>query len=312
MGRVKALRGGHPGPRSSGVRDRLLIPCGKLPARAAAVAACLVLACAPHARATLHGSDFVDLSFSLLEAGNPIAARYGELTGREVRPLFRLGVPYFFGGSKIENVGLPATAHDSNSFYTAGKNYLGGLDCIGFIRWVYGRMGLPGPDELPRLLSEKLYGRLRVDLAGLRPEAWQGRLSAGDLLVTHGNGRHILMYVGTLRLFGYTEPEAPGLAAYLDHPLVIHCSSNAFHPAWYRQYLREEGLRCGGTVGGVMLSLLGVPEDAPAAVCRTPYGNAQRYFPLEGYMLTVYELGDAAASRWLSWYDGHCFLVDGD
>ena len=40
----------------------------------------------------------LDAAFSMLEEGNPILARYNEITGANVEARYKYGMPYIFGG----------------------------------------------------------------------------------------------------------------------------------------------------------------------------------------------------------------------
>ena len=75
-----------------------------------------------------------------------------------------------------------------------------------------------------------------------------------------------MIYVGTLRDYGFTAEELPSLADYLDHPLVIHCGG---HPDYYdrtQAYAQSTEKNSKREVlpanGGVAVSILGVPQDA--------------------------------------------------
>ena len=62
------------------------------------------------AQAELEKSPLLDAAFTMIERDNIFQRRYNELTGSNVESLFELGVPYFFGGQKGDNVpvsGLP-------------------------------------------------------------------------------------------------------------------------------------------------------------------------------------------------------------
>ena len=88
-------------------------------------------------------------------------------------------------------------------------------------------------------------------------------LEIGDLLAAKKGSRHIMMFIGTLRQFGFTAETAPELADYLDYTLVIHSGPNPDYGARMQQFLDapgraahlgvqqfQFGLDGGGGVGG--------------------------------------------------------------
>ena len=112
-----------------------------------------------------------------------------------------------------------------------------------------------------------------------------------------------MIYIGTLRDFGYTAEEEPSLAEWLDYPLVIHCGLSPFYGERFQQIIDEnpdkyEG--CTTTDGGVAVSIVGVnPEDAPVHehVQNTDYD----WFVMNdgGYVLSVVNLSDV---KYYAWY----------
>ena len=115
--------------------------------------------------------------------------------------------------------------------------------------------------------------------------------------------RHVMMYIGTLRFFGYTAEEEPALASWLDWPLVIHCGLSPFYGERFRKLIDEYPDKYGKattTDGGVAISLLGPkPEDAPehGHVQNTDYA----WFTMNdgGYQLTLINLTDV---KYYAWY----------
>ena len=69
-------------------------------------------------------------------------------------------------------------------------------------------------------------------------EQMKDTLQVGDLFAMkhpYSTYRHIMMYIGTLRDFGFTPEETPELAPYLDYPLVAHCGT---HPQYGERFQR--------------------------------------------------------------------------
>ncbi len=292
-------------------------------AAAALLAALVLLTAFPaQAWAEKEPSDLLEAAFELLEEGNPFVARYEQLTGREVTPLFPYGVPYFFGGlTGAKGNGWFYLAYpdyfvkqcgSGSGYFKAGKLYFYGLDCVGFTRHVYKACGKQPHPTLSKMLTA--WWELRNNLVydhreGHQMPAWdqlKDTLQIGDLLVVKHEAsqyRHVMMYMGTLREFGYTAEEEPALAAWLDYPLVIHCGLSPFYGERFQKLIDaypEKYGKCTTTDGGVAVSILGVPgEEAPehGHVQNTDYS----WFTMNdgGYQLTAVSLDDV---KYYCWY----------
>ena len=278
------------------------------------LALCLASLCP--AWAEVERSPFLDHSLTALEKGNIFIQRYNALTGAEVEDLFELGIPYLFGGSEAGGVfnKWPEYARracwQSSKFFVEGQTYINGFDCIGFTRWVYRQCGLPEHDTLSNLaLNWGQYGENYV--FSQRPgqhlppyEELSASLRVGDLFIMkqpNATYRHIVMYIGTLRDYGFTAEEVPDLAAYLDYPLVIHCSTHPQYGERFQQFInshREEYGHCYTTDGGVQVSIMGVPlEKAPyhAHVQRTDFS----WFELpDGSIMTALDVFGLTSYCW--------------
>ena len=124
------------------------------------------------------------------------------------------------------------------------------------------------------------------------------------LIIKHETAkyRHIMMYIGTLRDFGYTAEEEPALEAYLDYPLVIHCGLSPFYGERFQKLIDENPEKYGKattTDGGVAVSIVGPKaEDAPehGHVQNTDYA----WFRMNdgGYQLTVIDMSDVRRYCW--------------
>ena len=259
-------------------------------------------------------------AFALLEEGNPFQERYNRITWAEVTSRLPLGVPYVWGGMTASHVFakepdycvLPISK-GSPIWYEAGRKYINGFDCIGFVRYVYERarrIQLPPISVLFTLPDLVLWNNRTPDVPPLRMQSLA--LEAGDLLVMEHPGRHIAIYIGTLRDYGYTEEEVPELSAYLDYPLVIHSSVNAQISNRFADLL-VNGLpkyrAATVTDGGVCVSLL-TPHRATAPYTVNQQKQDTSYFVLpDGTWLTVLPYDEMTRFAWLRVPDGYRFPV---
>ena len=108
-----------------------------------------------------------------------------------------------------------------------------------------------------------------------------------------------MMYLGTLRQFGWTEADAGEAAPLLDEPLVIHCGGNPFYYDRYLAYIREKGFRdTYPPDGGVTVSVIRqTSKDAPHSV-KTSWGKFFGWYMLGDYPLLVFPLDDCTDMAW--------------
>ena len=263
----------------------------------------------------------LDTAFSMIEAGNPFLVAYNEITGAGVEPYFEYGLPYFFGGThdyKVKGVQhlfsrAPGYAKRScweqTKFYDKNKVYLYGLDCSGYTRWIYEEVGWPRHDTLSAMINEYAKYAKKYHVYSHRPgkemppyEELASTLQLGDLLVAKEGARHVMMFIGTLRDFGFTAETAPELAEYLDYTLVIHSGPNPDYGPRMQKYLDEHADdpyydNVNIPNGGVAVSIIGVPvEDAPHQV--EDSNVTYYYFDLNGYKLTIWDLEAATSFCW--------------
>ena len=280
--------------------------------------ACL---CPAASLAELKRSDLLDAAFSMLEEGNIFVSRYNAITGAEVTPIFEDGMPYFFGGrhTYTDKNGKPllysrypdyakGLCSQASQYFDVGEYYLFGLDCVGYTRWIYNEVGLPEHPALSDILFDRSYHKNYHLYCNDREmpafDELSKKLKVGDLLVTKkGNGYHVMMFIGTLRDFGFDAEQLPQLAAYLDYPLVAHCGSSFMYHDRTDKYLAE---KAGNsyyrgvipTDGGVAVSLIGAPfEEAPFQEHIDVTSFAWYIMP-DGYRLTVYNLAAASDFAW--------------
>ena len=264
---------------------------------------------------TLQASPLLDSALSLLEEGNFFVSRYNEITGSSVQAVFPLGVPYLWGGAYGQSMFSRAplwyptrVCYSSSEFFLKDHVYLGGFDCIGYIRWIWLDNHLGQVPSLNALLDDpdrQQKQSLYSSSEGLNRFApdWitLGKtLAPGSLFVNRkeGGGRHIMMYIGTPRMWGFTENSV--LGPWLDDLLMIHCGLNPVYGERMQQYIDahpEKYSVCHTTDGGVAVSLLGpAKEEAPfhSHVQLTDYA----FFNLDGTVMTVYSTDQVIRSAW--------------
>ena len=266
-------------------------------------------------------SPLLDAAFSMLEAGNPILEAYNGVTGAGVAPYYEYGLPYLAGGAYDDKAdGQPllfartpeyaaAVCTAKDEFYRRNRTYLFGLDGEGYTQWIFSEAGWPRHDTLSAMITE--YGKY-----GKKNHVYSHRkgkemppyeelaetLQLGDLLVAKEGARHVMMFIGTLRDYGFTAETAPELAEYLDYTLVIHSGPNPDYGARMQQYLDEHADdpyydNVNIPNGGVCVSIIGVPaEDAPHQV--EDSNNLYHYFDLNGYKITIWDLEAATSFCW--------------
>ena len=245
--------------------------------RMLAVITALCCLLTPAAEAELAQDRHLDAAFTMLERDNVFLRRYNELTGAEVEAWFELGVPYFYGGTDVKRLLAKYpdyTVRDcwqnSPVYYRKGTVYIYGFDCSGFARWVYETCGHPlkgSPLEMTKQPAHAAGKHIWCSAHGQpMPDSWDElheTLRPGDMLVIRHPGTHVMLYMGTLRDYGFTAEEAPLLAAHLDKPLVIHCGTNPLFGARFQHFLdtTKESKYYGAvtTDGGVAVAILGVP-----------------------------------------------------
>lgn len=267
------------------------------------------------ASAELTRSPLTETAMTLLPDGDPFVTRYNAITGAQVEPLFPQGVPYFFGGKNEELVFArypdyaPCKVWAGNNYYKTGKFFFAGFDCAGFISYVRGKNGLPAlaplEDYLIRyadyreqyLFTSNSHINIPMPAYGELKDV----LTPGDLLVISHGAHHIMMYIGTLRDFGYTADVLPMLADYLDYPLVIHCGGNPTYAERFQELIDADPDQFGHlktTDGGVQVSLLGAPQSL-ADTCVTVRDDDYYYFFPDGWPVTIVSIEGVRNWSWV-------------
>ena len=277
--------------------------------------ALLILFCVP-AQAELEKSPLLDAALSALEKNNIFLARYNELTGSDISALFDLGIPYLFGGTEAGGVFnkypdyWKRVCFQDSEFFSEGQVYVNGFDCVGYTRWIYHQSGLPAHPALNDMIlnySDCKSNHLFTHREGQQMppfETMKDVLQVGDLFAMkhpYSAYRHITMYIGTLRDFGFTAEEEPTLAPYLDYPLVAHCGLHPLYGERFQNFIDthpEDFGNCHTTDGGVQVSIIGVPlEETPfhIHVQNTDY----HYFILhDGTWMTALDVFDLSSYCW--------------
>ncbi len=289
---------------------------------------------------TIQRSPYLDIAFSCLEEGNPILTRYNALTGAGIEPMLRTGMPYYFGGQDYNRLLTVGSIQETTRYGIKGQKYVYGFDCVGYIRYIQTQMGdelVPSLSEMILKRTGQFKDYVLTDVMALtapfslswnsadiviapgqrvkKPRKYPGTeaerevfaqvsamLEPGDLHTANHGGRHVMMYIGTLRQYGYTAEAAGEMADYLDYPLFINCVWNPDYVDRMAQYIAEEGLKALPNRGGVCITIVG-PRNADAPHMIPDTERVQRpknfyYFELEGYHLSVLDLSAATSYVW--------------
>ena len=239
-----------------------------------------------------------DASLSLLEAGSPFIERYDETGESLIRAKLELGVPYYYGGRSEDKFLRVFYPEQTTRYYKDNRKYLCGLDCVGLTQLVLEKRGLPAHPSIPSLIYR---GMGTAALSAVEPEKWPLFLQPGDLIAIDHGSNHILMYLGTMRMFGWTEEDAGEALPVLDAPLVIHCGDNPFYYDRYEPYIRACGYRdTDPPDGGVTVSVVQRTTAEAPYHTETDWGKEFGWYLADGSPLLVFPLEDCTA---IAWYD---------
>ncbi len=243
--------------------------------------------------------DLLDSALTALPANHWVLERYRETTEAIVIPAWpETGAPYYFGGHLEENVLRVFTPDQSSSYYREGKYYLGGFDCIGFIRWAQEKAGRTQMASLEEVITDRSAG---FPMRGMDPGQWHWMLQPGDLLAFDHGSLHVGIYLGIPRQYGITGENAPELAEWLDAPMMIHCGEDPFVYDRFAEYLRggeTRRVRVTPPDGGVTVSILvNGAEDAPHRRA-APWGREYGYFRVMGQEMTAFPLRECRRIAW--------------
>lgn len=257
---------------------------------------------------TVTRNAFLDQALAMLERGNPFQARYNYLTGAQVESLFPLGIPYFWGGRSytITKERWPEYTtreawQSSPVFYQKGTVYLYGFDCVGFVKNVYSLAGLPIQGDILDL-RDRTYcdagQHVYCDDVYPLPADWTEaarNMQIGDIMEIHHPRNHVMIYLGTLRSFGYTAEQLPALADYLDYPLMLQSGGNPYSYLRFQSWIASSSdARTRGaspTDGGASVCILGVPRERAELVMEV-HDETQYGFDVEGSCVTIMSFGN--------------------
>lgn len=257
------------------------------------------------AGASVTKNEYLDQAFTMLEEQNSFLLRYNILTDSKIEALFPTGVPYFWGGRSYnvirrqypEYTPFPAW-QSSPLYYRAGTTYLYGLDCVGFVKAVCTLAGHPPRSAFKDMFSNSYCydgNHVFCTISHPMPEDWKevsALMQPGDIMVVYHPGQHVMMYIGTLRQYGYTEEQLPLLADYLDYPLMIQSGEDPYCYLRFTDYILSSDdpdvSQSTPPDGGVGITILGVPREEAEYIIRAPHMDYS-CFLVEGSCLNMFD-----------------------
>ena len=237
-----------------------------------------------------------EASLSMLEAGNTFVDHYDETACSLMDVSLPNGVPYYYAGGSEDKFLRRFFPSTTTRYYQDSHMYLCGLDCVGMTHLVYEKCGLERHPSISDLL---FYGIGSSLLKNNDPMRWPAFLKPGDLIAVKHGTFHIMMYLGTLRQFGWKERDAGEAVNLLDAPLVIHCGGSPFYYERYQKYIEEMGYK--NTLppdGGVTVSvIMETNQDAPHST-DTSWGKHFGWYMIDNQPLLVFPLDDCTDMAW--------------
>lgn len=241
---------------------------------------------------------FYEAALTMLEEGNPFIEYYDETAESLIAASLPLGVPYYYAGrteEKFLNRYYPRTI---TNYYRPDRMYFCGLDCAGMTRLIFEKCNM---EQHPTIIAMLARGIGSAALKNRDPHDWPALLLPGELFCVDHGTYHVMMYLGTLRQFGWTEADAGEAAPLLDEPLVIHCGGNPFYYDRYLALIQEKGYR--NTYppdGGVTVSVIRkTNSDAPHSMTAR-WGKFFGWYMLGDYPLLVFPLDDCTDMAWFA------------
>ena len=285
-------------------------------------------------------NPYLDIALSCLEKDNPILLRYNELTGANIEPMLETGMPYYFGGQDFSRLLTVGSVWETTRYGMKGQKYVYGFDCVGYVRYIQTRMGdelVPSLSNMINMRYSKYKDYCMFDLMEMtvpfaiswngdsiktvpgksvkKPRKYPGveaeretfikvasLLEPGDFFVANHGGRHVMMFIGTLRQYGYSEEEAGELGAYIDYPLFINCVWNPDYVERMEKYIADNGLNALPNKGGVCITIVGPrTDDAPHMIKDTERVKRPKnfyYWNLGDYHLSLLDLSTSTSFTW--------------
>ena len=242
-------------------------------------------------------SSIYENSLCMLEEGSVFVEKYDDTADSLMEVMLPLGVPYYYAGGSEEKFLHRFVPSTTTHYYLDTHMYLCGLDCVGMTRLVYEKCGL---ERHPSISDTLARGVAHGALSANDTSRWYMLLQPGDLVCVKHGTFHVMMYLGTMRMFGWTEASAGEAAALLDEPLVIHCGGNPFYYDRYKVYIAGKGYR--NTMppdGGVTVSVIR-QTDADAPHSRDVFwGKHFGWYNIrEDQPLLVFRLEDCTDLAW--------------
>ena len=252
------------------------------------------------AQAEVERNAYLDVAFTCLEEGNPFLIRYNDMTGAQVEPMIPMGVPYFFGGQNANALFKVKKLTQKSTHGKVGDKQICGFDCIGFTRWIQQQLGEKPSPSLSSMVNEWYkYQDYRMDHLNDYTDfaLLADQLQPGDFFVGKQQGRHILMYMGTLKDYGYTESTAGEMSHLLDYPLFINCGNDPRYIERTQRYIDENHLNCLPNKGGVTVTVIG-PRSEDAPHLRQDGADDYYYYDVGGYFISVYDIHKCTSFVW--------------
>ena len=242
-------------------------------------------------------SMIYEASLCMLEEGSLFVERYDDTADSLMGVTLPLGVPYYYAGGSEEKFLHRFVPSTTTNYYLDTHVYLCGLDCVGMSRLVYEKCGL---ERHPSISDILFRGVGHSALSENDTSRWYMLLQPGDLVCIKHGTFHVMMYLGTMRMFGWTEATAGEAAALLDEPLVIHCGGNPFYYDRYKEYIREMKYR--NTYppdGGVTVSVIQTTDRNAPHSRDTSWGKHFGWYNItENQPLLVFRLEDCTDLAW--------------